>query len=620
MESTTTRAKQLHPSSDTRLSPAMKTTGVYLLTGLGLLLAGFAVQPRTRTVKIAIEEERVLFPELSDPSKAASLEILRYDDELATIHPFKVVKTGGVWVLPSHQNYPADAKEQLAAAATELVDLQSLDVVSRTAADHETYGVIEPDPEKLEAGMTGIGELIEVRDSAGTKLARLVVGKEDRSSRSGQAPAGKSIRFVRKAGQDPVYRVSIDLSKFPTAFENWIEKDLLKLSPWDIKQVVLDDYALAAVEAGGRLRVEQQRKDRMTFGYVDKDGKWSLEKLESTDANEPSSKAVEKTLGEDEELVTTKLNDLRNAVGDLKIVDVVRKPAGLSADLKAEESFTGDSAAVASLQQRGFLPLNNGEILSTDGETIVGLKDGVEYVLRFGATTTVAKSDGTEKDASSDEAGGRYVLVMARVNEDLLEKPAIEAVPETGSGEGTKPQASPDAPKADGDRAGSEAGSDEAAGKKGPDEKGGTPESQEKDEPAAEEGAHRLDPSGVRVSPFRLVALNALEDESEDGNSSDVKNGDSNLGKQDAKPADKDEGKVEDGSDGKSASKEDSAAKALDAAEAAEARMQAAVEERRRVERENKRKQDEYDDAVKAARKKVRDLNNRFADWYYIVS
>lgn len=65
----------------------------------------------------------MLFPELSDASKAASLEIVKYDEELATLSPFKVVQSGGVWVLPSHQNYPADAKEHLAAAATELVDV-----------------------------------------------------------------------------------------------------------------------------------------------------------------------------------------------------------------------------------------------------------------------------------------------------------------------------------------------------------------------------------------------------------------------------------------------------------------------------------------------------------------
>ena len=94
-------------------------------------------------------------------------------------------------------------------------------------------------------------------------------------------------------------------------------------------------------------------------------------------------------LQEDEEVDSTKLNDLRNALGDLQIIDVARKPAGLSSDLKAAESFVNDVEAVSSLQQRGFLPLPSGLILSTEGETVIGMKDGVEYVLRFGAGTTV---------------------------------------------------------------------------------------------------------------------------------------------------------------------------------------------------------------------------------------
>jgi len=38
------------------------------------------------------------------------------------------------------------------------------------------------------------------------------------------------------------------------------------------------------------------------------------------------------------------------------------------------------------------------------------------------------------------------------------------------------------------------------------------------------------------------------------------------------------------------------------------------------VERENRRKQEEYDEKVKAAQKRVKELNARFADWYYVVS
>ena len=142
------------------LSPVMQRTALFLLGGMGMLLLGAAVQPRFKSRAEKPPEERELFPELSDAAKAASLEIVKYDEELATLAPFKVVQSGGVWVLPAHQNYPADAKDHLAAAATELVDLKALDVVSTSPADHETFGVIEPDPEKIKPGMTGIGELI----------------------------------------------------------------------------------------------------------------------------------------------------------------------------------------------------------------------------------------------------------------------------------------------------------------------------------------------------------------------------------------------------------------------------------------------------------------------------
>ena len=42
----------------------------------------------------------------------------------------------------------------------------------------------------------------------------------------------------------------------------------------------------------------------------------------------------------DEELNAAKLDELKTALDDLKIVDVSRKPAGLSADLKAAADFT----------------------------------------------------------------------------------------------------------------------------------------------------------------------------------------------------------------------------------------------------------------------------------------
>ncbi len=522
--------------SETR-DPAMRKTAGFLGAGLLLLALGWAVQPRFKPATLKPAVERVLFPELTDAEKAASLEIIRYDDELATLYPFKVIKTGGVWVLPSHQNYPADAKDQLAAAATELVDLKALDVVTERAADHEVYGVIEPDQEKIKPGMTGVGQLIEIRDASGSKIARLIIGKEDKQA--GVGSGSRRLRFVRKAGQDPVYRVELDTSKFTTQFGDWIEKDLLKLTPWDVRSVELDNYTLAAVESDGRLEVRQQRSEKMQLSYDDKASSWQLTSLE-TFPNEDSAESVSEELKNNEEVDSTKLNDLRNALGDLQIIDVARKPAGLSADLKAAESFVNDVEAVSSLQQRGFLPLPSGAILSTEGQTVIGMKDGVEYVLRFGAGTTVTEpgkaGSGEVGDApeESAETAARYLLVMAQFNEGLLEKPELAELP-------SLPEE---------------------------DDKDGDSTEQPKDEESEEEKAEK----------------EASSDEKE--------------------PADADV----------------TAADLLKQADEAEAAMQKAIEDRRQVERENRRKQESYDEKVVEGKKRVAELNGRFADWYYIVS
>ncbi|MEI6657494.1 MAG: DUF4340 domain-containing protein [Planctomycetota bacterium] len=506
-------------------SPAFRRTATFLAAGAGLLLLGgwLNVRPTLRQRAVVGDEQpaKVLFPDLAEASKAASLEIVSFNDETATLKPFKVVRSEGVWVLPSHENYPADAKDQLAAAATELIDRPVLDVVSDSPGDHETYGVIEPDPEKVKVGMTGVGQLVEIRDASGNKLARLIVGKEDKRPAGAGAASGRTLRFVRRAGQDRVYRVELDTTKFTTKFDDWIEKDLLKISPWDVRRLTLDDSSctFGVDEASGRPTISLDRKSRAELGYDDKDAAWSLIKLvDFDDKNQPK----DEKLAEGEELASGRLNDLRNALGDLKIIDVVRKPSGLSADLKAEESFAGDREAVMSLAQRGFFAIQKGDLVSSDGETIVGMKDGVEYLLRFGNSATVAGADGPAAggDAAKEEgvdpasSSGRYLFVSARLNEELLEKPQFDPVPD-----------------------------------------------------ASAEG--------------------------------DTKEADS----------------TKDGGENK-----DGAADELKKAEEAEAKAQAALEERRRVEAENRRKQEQFDEQVKAAQKRVRDLNNRFADWYYVVS
>ena len=66
-------------------------------------------------------------------------------------------------------------------------------------------------------------------------LVDLIVGKAVRDA-EGQ-------RYVREAGRDVVYVIEIDPAKLSTNFEDWIEKDLLKLNAWDLQQVDVKDYS-----------------------------------------------------------------------------------------------------------------------------------------------------------------------------------------------------------------------------------------------------------------------------------------------------------------------------------------------------------------------------------------
>jgi hypothetical protein len=262
--------------------------------------------------------------------------------------------------------------------------------------------------------------------------------------------------------------------------------------------------------------------------------------------------------------------------------------------LKAGKDFVNDDA-YQDLVRRGFIPVPVGDsqfdILSNEGEATVRMKDGVEYVMRFGKVagietapeedekkTAAEKSDG-KKDAKADAKGdaakietakadenspdhkdsdkqdadkkekgtglSRYIMVMAQFNPELLAKPELDPLPEI--------KKAPEKPAAD---------------KKSDAKKGDTKAG---------------DKTGTAAK----------------GEKADAK------GKADAKDAKSDTTKPADAKTDAAATEEDQ--------EAIEA-------ERDRIEKENKRKQDAYDEKVKAGQQKAKELNARFADWYYVVN
>jgi len=513
-------------------------TLTFVVAAAAVALAAWATRPSLPVANPEDMRGQPLYPEFTDPLKVTSLEIVEFDEDTATVRPFQVaqidVKGKLLWRIPSHDDYPADAKDQMASAAAGLMGLTILDQVSDDQGDQQIYGVVDPDPKVLKVGATGVGEKVVMKNKEGKDLLALIIGKE--------VPDPSGLRYVRKAGQDPIYIVAAKTDKLSTKFENWIERNLLNINTFDLKQLWLRDHAVdemnMALIQRGEMKVDYTDPGEPKWKLVDdqkfKDGKWVSVKLAA-----------------DEELNAAKLEELKTALDDLKIVDVSRKPAGLSADLKASAVFSTRRDAIASLASRGFFVAKlkdpsgaeSVELFSNDGEIRVLMKDGVEYVLRFGGLTgeSSKKADKEKgKDGKDKTPGGpqlnRYLFVMAEFNPAAIEKPQPEPLPEA----------------------------------KKKDEAKKAEETKPADDKKPDEGK----------------AEEKKADEKEDAET-----------KPDDKPA-----------DGKKADEKKAEEK------------KAADAERQRIETENKRKLDEYEQKVKDGKKKVDDLNARFADWYYVIS
>ncbi len=410
-------------------------TLTFVVAALVTLGAAWFSRPKPIGVDVPDQVGQVLFPDFKDPYDAKNMKIVEYDEELGELSEFEVAQKNGLWVIPSHHDYPADAEESLAAAANLLVDLKVINVVSNQVSDHATYGVSRPSREKVQAGDKGVGKLVSFRDGKGIRLAEVVIGKP--------VPGQPDQRFVRSGEQERVYIVKLDPNKLTTKFENWVKRDILELNAFDIQDVTIYDYSTNPQLTNQGLAVSQEDRLRMGVNWDADNATWELDSLEEfIDGDMRRSE-----LSENEQLDIEALNKMKQALDELQIVDVERKPPGLGKGLKVEENFWDDQDGLASLVQRGFYPARTADgdskLLSGAGEMTVNTTDGVEYVLRFGSIAGVEKGSGQEAAQGVSEEQGeeidstkstglnRFVMVTASVNEAAFEKPVLD-LPDDG--------------------------------------------------------------------------------------------------------------------------------------------------------------------------------------------
>ncbi len=640
----------------------VRTTAIFAI----IAVIGFGLAWSSRPARVGNENDlkeeivgKPIFANFENPADSSSFQIVKFDEDLAQLDRFEVAKDkqNNLWKLPSYDDYPADAAEQVRDATTPLVGLTVLDIPSFDRGDHALYGVVNPDDKDLSVAESGVGMLVRVKDDKDQVLASLIIGKE--------VDQAEGQRYVRVPTEDAVYVVELDTKPFTTDFKKWIKGQLLDVRGFDISNIGLRDYALFRTPTGATM----QRNFDADLSYDADTSKWALDRMVTYDGPQAS----DTQLAEGERLNDTALNDLRNSIQDLEIVGVYRKPKGLAADLKADQSLMDNNESLQSLYDRGFYPQERPdgiEIFATGGETIVGTKDGVRYLLRFGEST--AKLVGQDDDpATAEEDSGlrRYLLVTTTLDMSKFPQPDLQSSPQTVEemlalereqqptsqvpapqpepAEPTEPEptTSPDpagsednAPTADASRP--EAGkppqptstpaateqpaaelpaSDEPVAKE--------PVSQEptKEEPTKEEPAQE-EPSDEASVDQADVDLDACAPQSADGNEASAtasqeptETGDTPQQTAESQaPATETTPVVETPAAPQAETPaQQPAAPKVETPEELQERLEALQAE---IARDNQRKLDERKEKIDAATKQVQELNARFAEWYYVVS
>lgn len=390
----------------------------WTFVAVALVLTGAAVvstRDRSTRNEIFNDQGQPFFPEFKDPLACTDLEVVDFDSATATASRFRVMFKDNKWVIPSHYDYPADAKDRLSKTAAAVMDLTKDSIRSDRVEDQEEMGVIDPLDAKV-ASFKGRGKRITLRDGSDKVLADFVIGNEIKD-RSGQ-------RFVRVPGQKRTYGVKIKAEP-STRFADWIETNLLKLEASKIRKIEFDNY---------KVNLEQgyQRGELLDIERKDSSGPWTLAG----------------GLPPDQELDSDKLRTLSDALADLKIVGVRTKPAGLTRDLKKSDSegIKLTAQTVASLQSKGFYMTKDGRLLSNQGDVRVFTEEGVVYTLRFGEVffgtgdelTSGTPDDAEKKADAKDEKGkdkakksegtteNRYVMVTVAFDPELIAKPKVE--------------------------------------------------------------------------------------------------------------------------------------------------------------------------------------------------
>jgi hypothetical protein len=565
------------------------------------------------------------FADFKDPNLATAVQVVAFNEDTASSRVFTVQKKDGIWRIPSHHNYPADGEDRLAKTARTLIGVKRGAVASRVAADHERFGVVDPLGEASDT-LKGRGQRLTLMKESEIAVADLIIGKK--------LPEGENRYYVRHPEEKETYitELEVDIS---TKFSDWVEADLLKLDRDDLT----------------KLEAKSTKVDGRSFSEV---VDATLSRANSTD-----DWALGGLNEETEEVNKDDVTAMVNVLDNLKLSGVRRKP-----ELAGKPILQGDLAIAvppsaannqqiinqiidmvqSSLNSKGFLVYQNREdndfrLYAKAGELIASLKDGVRFHMSFGnefegsddeieigGTTAEAddeKSEDEQKPADppgSEEADdeekeddkdgekktkSRYLIVRASFSEDLLGPALIVPV-------------KPDVPE------GVEV-----------DDEGNFVKPAEEPAEKTEDAAAADKTDGVeKTDDAKADDAKADDAKADDAKADDAKADDAKADVEKADDAKADDAKADDAKadvekkDDANTDDEKADAEKKDDAAAEEKKeepnlgdiYQRAIEKFRADQRNYESDVKDREKKAEEGQKKVDELNDRFADWYYVIT
>ena len=190
------------------------------------------------------------FEDFQSAKQAQSLEVSAVDPETGVLKRFSVENQEGLWRIPSHYDYPAEAAVRLAETASSVIGISRDSLGGRLAKEHERLGVVDPLGDEID-DPEAVGKRITLKDEDGEVVVDYIIGNELEDEEVVMTEVDRVLGrqndskfyFIRRPDEQQTYKVALDID-LSTKFSDWIDPDLLRFERSELTKISINNYSI----------------------------------------------------------------------------------------------------------------------------------------------------------------------------------------------------------------------------------------------------------------------------------------------------------------------------------------------------------------------------------------